>query len=466
MAVVKKVAYYTYSPYPLAWEQIRVISPLKILGIELIEGVSNGIVSLNPINDAELVILERNFPGGFSQSIKVIEAAHNQGKPVVMNLDDDLLNLDFDHPDLINSSFAFELVPILFVLRAVDAVIVTTPLLQSAIAQHNDHVYVLPNYLDDSIWPIKKIKRTDQNFPLTLMYFGTQSHRLDIEMISEPLKDLALKYPGKLNFIFYGTNAPTSLKNLAKVSFYPSVTHEYREFVKLIREFDADIAFAPLRDTVFNRNKSPLKYFEYTALGLPAVFSDIPPYKGVVQKGKTGLMAGSSEEWQDRLTSLVEHPDLRNTILEQAQDDIKQNHLLSNHVNDWCNVYNEVVERGIVNQTDRVINLNLLEKIGHFVETASNHKAQQNSVLKQEINDKAQQNSMLRQEIEDKDRQNSILEQENEDKARQNALLKQEVDNLQNSLHDSVNELIDNVTSTSWKITRPMRKVMRELRRR
>lgn len=466
MAVVKKVAYYTYSPYPLAWEQIRVISPLKILGIELIDGVCNGVVSLEPINDAELVILERNFPGGFSQSIKVIEAAHDLGKPVVMNLDDDLLGLDFDHPDLMNSSFAFELVPILFALRAVDAVIVTTPLLQSAIAQHNDHVYVLPNYLDDTIWPIKKIKRTDRNFPLTLMYFGTQSHQLDIEIISEPLKDLALKYPGKLDFIFYGINAPASLKNLAKVSFYPSVTHEYSEFAKLILEFDADIAFAPLRDTVFNRNKSPLKYFEYTALGLPAVYSDIPPYKGVVQEGKTGLMACSSEEWQDRLTSLVEHPDLRNTILEQAQDDIRQNHLLSTHVNDWCDVYTEVVKRGVVNQTDRVINLKLLEKIGHFVETAANYKARQNSRLKQEIGDKTRQNSILKQEIEHKAQQNALLKQEVDNQTQQNSILKQDIDNLQSSLHETVNELVDNVTSTSWKITRPMRKVMRKLRRR
>lgn len=437
MLTVSKVAYYSYSPYRLAWEQIRVISPLKALGIQLIEGVSNGLVNFEALKDADLVILNRNFAGGFNQSLKVIDLAHEQGKPVIMDMDDDLLGLEYDHPDLVNSSFGFELVPTLYALRAVDAVTVTTPQLRRVIAQHNEHVYILPNYLDDNIWSMKLMERPANSFPVTLMYFGTKSHQSDLEMISEPLKALAQKYSERLTFIFYGVEAPVGLDSVADVRYFPTVTHEYKEFARHIQEFDADIAFAPLQDTDFNQNKSPLKYFEYTALGLPSVYSNIPPYKGVVEDGKTGFLASSSEEWFDRLTRLVENPMLRKTMLQHAQEDIKQNHLLSMYTDDWRKVYSQVLGCGVVFKSDRVIDLELLNRLSHYVGAAANYQAQQISLLNDKIDNQAKE----------------IL------------LFKQENESLKSSLHDTVNELVDNVTSPSWKITRPMRKVMRKLRR-
>ncbi|NLC13230.1 MAG: glycosyltransferase family 4 protein, partial [Chloroflexi bacterium] len=242
MLTVSKVAYYSYSPYRLAWEQIRVISPLKALGIQVIEGVSNGRVDYEAIKDADLVMLDRNFPGGFNQSLKVIDVAHEQHKPIIMDMDDDLLGLEFDHPDLINTSFGFELVPTLYALRAVDAVTVTTPQLKSVIAQHNDHVYVLPNYLDDTVWSMKSKEQPESDSPVTLLYFGTRSHKSDLEMISEPLKAMAQKFSEKVSFVFYGVAAPEGLDSVADVRYIPTVTHEYLEFARNIRKFDADIA--------------------------------------------------------------------------------------------------------------------------------------------------------------------------------------------------------------------------------
>jgi len=473
MKNIEKVAYFSYSPYRLAWEQIRVISPLRALGIDLIEGVNQCQVNLEVIEDADLVVLDRNFPGGFNQSLKVIEVAHEQRKPVIMDMDDDLLGLEFDHPDLVNTTFGFELVPTLFALRAVDAVTVTTPLLQSVIAQHNDHVYVLPNYLDDTIWSMKSRERAEHNFPVTLMYFGTRSHQADLEMISEPLKALAQKYSDKLTFIFYGIEAPKGLEAFAEVRYFLTVTHEYREFAKQIQEFYADIAFAPLQDIVFNHSKSPLKYFEYTALGLPSLYSNIPPYKVVVEDGKTGFLASSSEEWFDKLTQLVESPVLRETILQQAQEDVKQNHLLSRHTDEWRKVYNEVLERGIVSKSDRAINLDLLNRISHHVGTAANYQAHQISMYAQKNEVLSIDIYALNSALQDSEKTRKTLDTEIDalkvalhDSEETSKSLGTEIEALKVALHSSELEVVDYATSTSWKITRPIRRVIRKLRRR
>jgi len=438
MKDIEKVAYFSYSPYRLAWEQIRVVSPLRALGIDLIEGVNQGQVNLEVIGDADLVILDRNFPGGFNQSLKVIDVAHEQHKPIIMDMDDDLLGLEFDHPDLINTSFGFELVPALYALRAVDAVTVTTPQLKSVIAQHNDHVYVLPNYLDDTVWSMKSKEQPESDSPVTLLYFGTRSHKSDLEMISEPLKAMAQKFSEKVSFVFYGVAAPEGLDSVADVRYIPTVTHEYLEFARNIRKFDADIAFAPLRDTVFNHNKSPLKYFEYTALGLPCVFSKIPPYKGVVEDGQTGFLASSSEEWFDKLTRLIEDPVLRKTTLEHAQEDVNKNHLLSKHTDDWGKVYSEVHERGVVSKSERAINLDLLNRLSRHVGVAANFQAHQVEEM------------------------NNALHSSEEARITQGA----EIEALKVALHNSQLEVVDYATSTSWKITRPIRRVLRKLRRR
>jgi glycosyltransferase involved in cell wall biosynthesis len=458
MLTVSKVAYYSYSPYRLAWEQIRVISPLKALGIQVIEGVSNGRVDYEAIKDADLVMLDRNFPGGFNQSLKVIDVAHEQHKPIIMDMDDDLLGLEFDHPDLINTSFGFELVPTLYALRAVDAVTVTTPQLKSVIAQHNDHVYVLPNYLDDTVWSMKSKEQPESDSPVTLLYFGTRSHKSDLEMISEPLKAMAQKFSEKVSFVFYGVAAPEGLDSVADVRYIPTVTHEYLEFARNIRKFDADIAFAPLRDTVFNHNKSPLKYFEYTALGLPCVFSKIPPYKGVVEDGQTGFLASSSEEWFDKLTRLIEDPVLRKTTLEHAQEDVNKNHLLSKHTDDWGKVYSEVHERGVVSKSERAINLDLLNRLSRHVGVAANFQAHQVAQCNQNSEVLSAKNEILSAEVEE---MNNALHSSEEARITQGA----EIEALKVALHNSQLEVVDYATSTSWIITRPMRQVVKKLRR-
>ena len=197
--------------------------------------------------------------------------------------------------------------------------------------------------------------------------------------------------------------------------------------------------------------QSPLKYFEYTALGLPAIFSNILPYKGVVEDGKTGLLASSSEVWLEKLSKLVESPGLRQKILQNAQEDVNQNYWLSNHTDEWRRLYNDVLERGVDGKSDRAINIDLLNRISHHVGVAANYQAHQISTC-------VQKNEALSHDL--YALKNVLYELELERVA-----LGSEIDALNVALHNSELEVVDYATSTSWKITRPIRRVLRKLRR-
>jgi glycosyltransferase involved in cell wall biosynthesis len=99
----------------------------------------------------------------------------------------------------------------------------------------------------------------------------------------------------------------------------PDPCKPYPNFVRWLRGLrdQFDVAVAPLRDDEFNRCKSDLKYLEYAALGLPAVFSDCEPYASV-EDGRTGLKAAGDEAWVAALTRLRDEPALADELADSA----------------------------------------------------------------------------------------------------------------------------------------------------
>jgi glycosyltransferase involved in cell wall biosynthesis len=102
----------------------------------------------------------------------------------------------------------------------------------------------------------------------------------------------------------------------------PAGFSHYPAFVSWLRHRSAswDIAVAPLRDTPFNRSKSDLKFLEYSALGLPGVFSDIVPYNRSVTDGETGLLVpNDGEAWHDAILRLAQDQVLRERLAGAAR---------------------------------------------------------------------------------------------------------------------------------------------------
>ena len=81
------------------------------------------------------------------------------------------------------------------------------------------------------------------------------------------------------------------------------VAVSYPRFVEWIRSRNEwHWGVAPLLDTPFNRAKSALKFFEYSALDLASICSDVSVYRDAVEPGETGiLVANDPDSWRDVL---------------------------------------------------------------------------------------------------------------------------------------------------------------------
>ena len=79
-------------------------------------------------------------------------------------------------------------------------------------------------------------------------------------------------------------------------------------------------------DTGFFRYKYFNKYIEYTLAGIPAVFSDCPLYRMVIQDGYNGLFTDNSKEgWSAALSRMIESADLRLNLINNAQRHLYDN---------------------------------------------------------------------------------------------------------------------------------------------
>ena len=420
----KNVVFFTWSNEVTALEQLRVMSPYKSAGFRLIQGVENNQLRLERVQADSFVVIQRDFPVHFSAYQRLIEFTKRNSIPVVLDLDDYLINMPEDHPNRLANDYTAALLPLLLAIQEVDFVTVSTEPLKQLVQPYNSNVKVLPNYLDEELWSFKDPAAAIslENKPIVLLFMGTPSHTPDLELISPVLVKLLSKYEGRLRFLCYGPLPPKSLQAHPFVEYHEGETYNYSAFIRNFLEIRADIAIAPLRDNPFNQCKSNLKFFEYSALGVPGVFSDLSPYIGTVANNVNGFVADTLTDWETKLEGLIVDQTRRHNLAMAAQADVKNNWILSNHAAKWQEFGQVLSELPIQNFKDDRQHNDLVE-------------------IARQLESLQQQQSSSRLEM-------------------LNAYA-----NLQSIEQSLRQELGEYLSSLSWKITRPLRLFKKLIRR-
>jgi len=95
----------------------------------------------------------------------------------------------------------------------------------------------------------------------------------------------------------------------------------WRNLPSLLCRFDINIA--PLvADNPFSQSKSEIKYMEAGLVRVPTIASPISAFKYAIRSGENGWLAESNQDWETRLSELVEDSGLRKQIGDQAYQDV------------------------------------------------------------------------------------------------------------------------------------------------
>lgn len=357
------VAFITKLEITTAIEHLRVLAPLKSAGVNVNRYFVDRDFDFNKIKPCQVIVIQRDFASDYYSYQKLLDYAKRQNIPVVLDLDDNLLELPLDHPDRKALYYTESLLPLLQSMIEVDAITVTNHVLQKEIQKFNPAVFVLPNYLDDNIWQMKAPKLPNSNSEIKMLFMGSHTHRVDLDMIAKPLELLLNVYPF-LKFYAYGIELPKNLKNHRRALHIPSATMVYTDFANHFRDLDMDIAIAPLVENKFNDYKSPLKFFEYSAIGVPGVYSNVGPFARIIEREKTGLLADNiQEDWIAQLETLIKDNNLRYELALNAQEKIRTEHLLSKNARKWLTVYKAVLNLQKENNESFLLPLSQLRDI-------------------------------------------------------------------------------------------------------
>jgi glycosyltransferase involved in cell wall biosynthesis len=89
-----------------------------------------------------------------------------------------------------------------------------------------------------------------------------------------------------------------------------------------------DIGLGPLTDDIWTRGKCGLKLIQYLAVGVPVVCSPVGANKEIVSNGEVGLWASDTREWIEKLSFLINKPELRRKMGEKGRERIEKQYSL------------------------------------------------------------------------------------------------------------------------------------------
>ena len=335
---------------PYSCTYIRLLCPLSHPAlaerIELTHGTAEA------VPDCDLLVVERHTLWPYERQldgfVRVLSRCRQRGVPVVYELDDNLLDLHRDEPWETYPGDSLRGV-VAFLARQADGMIVATPALAERVAGLRSGVLVVPNALDERLFGSAPEPLASRSSTVTIGYMGTLTHEADLRMVLAPLRALLTRHAGRVRLELVGGAAGRRMASLFEGLPFrmrdPGYEDPYPRFVPWMRQhLRWDVAIAPLEDDAFTRGKSDLKYLDYGALGIPAVFSDVRPYRDTVRHRETGLLAANEAgAWAEALEEIVTDGALRARLAEAAKAEVHGSRMLRTNATRWSDAIETIV---------------------------------------------------------------------------------------------------------------------------
>jgi glycosyltransferase involved in cell wall biosynthesis len=237
----------------------------------------------------------------------------DQGKRLVLDLDDDYFHIDPTNPAARDWTPAM-LDRLAHNMSVADLVTCVTEPLAKVLRNYAPNVRVIPNGLPAQLlgWE-RDYAAVDR--PLSVGWAGTSSTVAELPEAVRALNRIS-RYPrpGGVQVRIVGISAERAIRlglrgrGIGALGWVPSV----EEYLKRVAEWDVWVA--PYRDTAFNRAKFATKFLESSILGIPLIASDIEPYRRLIRHGENGFLVRYEHEWGKYLKQLVDDPGLRQRV--------------------------------------------------------------------------------------------------------------------------------------------------------
>jgi glycosyltransferase involved in cell wall biosynthesis len=281
----------------------------------------------------------------------VLRELKKLGKYLVYDIDDDIFNIPPSNP-VYRYIRADQQEAAKAIMELADVITTPSEVIKERFGFQNKTI-VIPNAIDlDDGWvkligndvaDTQALGSPDEN--RRILWAGSATHGQDwvqcvgaVDEVMRQNDDVRLVVlgflPDILRSFIEDANRPWWNKRVEFMDFVDVET-----YCKIAKHIRADVAIAPLEDTLFNQAKSCLKFVEYTAIGAPCVASNVTPYKEVIEHGKSGFLADEMDEWIEHMQYVLDHPKDRMSVVREARKTVTESYNIKRVIENWKKVF-------------------------------------------------------------------------------------------------------------------------------
>lgn len=288
----------------------------------------------NLMEDYDIVVLQQ--PAG-GEWLRTIEAMQERGVKVIFECDDYLHGISqVQSHDYKKSYTAKVLAQLEAGMKACDAMTVSTPYLRKKYKKMNPNVYVCQNGLDINRYDFELPERDTVN----IGWAGATGH-LEAVQPWFAMTGAIMRARPDTRFISIGKEfAMAFQKEIGEdraLAVPWAAIEQYPAAMTML-----DIALAPGGHGGWWRGKSDLRWLEAGALGIPAIVN--PIIYPEVQNGETGLIATDQQQVAEALLALIDDPELRQEIGQNAREHVRSKRSMEAVKGQWLKAFERVLE--------------------------------------------------------------------------------------------------------------------------
>lgn len=198
-----------------------------------------------------------------------------------------------------------------------DLVITGNNYLKSYAIKYNRNVLIIPTTIDTDYHRKKNLAKTDDR--ICIGWTGSHTTISHFEHAIPALQKLKEKFGNKIYFKVIGDNKYEN-KEIGIKGVQWNLETEISDLSEI------DIGIMPLPDTDWTRGKCGLKALQYMALQIPCVMSPVGVNSEIVSDGINGFLVKDEKEWVEKISMLIENPELRIKIGKEARKTVEDNY--------------------------------------------------------------------------------------------------------------------------------------------
>jgi len=204
-------------------------------------------------------------------------------------------------------------------------------------SQFNSEVFLAPTTIDtDRYRP--ELRTEDMSDVPVIGWTGSHSTLQHLQTAVPALSRLAKQH--RFRLVAIGADAP-------HIEGVQVESRPWRAATEVQDLLDIDIGIMPLPDDPWSRGKCGLKALQYMALGIPPVVSPVGVNTEIVQDNVNGVVAGTEDEWIEKLSSLLTSAALRKRLGQKARKTVEERYSARVVAPRVFEVFQKALSRGV-----------------------------------------------------------------------------------------------------------------------